>query len=223
MYLIPFIWLWEILFFRNSSIVRRVAHLLVITIISVAIITFTLHSLGNKPGTMNKTKAIYLWETSRLIPPFQYLGNERFKAMGFSPFEDAKGSLKSIASHPAQFMILSAKIYPLRVVAYLETFQFGFFDPVYMLNPASIKNKFASNLEFYFAVFFTAGLIMCFFRRDILASPVFLALTFYIFFFCIVIFHPSPRLKEVSMPLVYLIGSFGAYRIFKFLKGESEK
>ena len=104
---------------------------------------------------VNRYKAKYVWLTENVTPTFSGLGNSRLDAMGINFFEDFRGSLAVIAKKPAQFTLLALKIYPLRIIAYLETYQFGFFDPIYLVNPVRMKNNFAPNLEFYFSVFHT--------------------------------------------------------------------
>lgn len=217
LYFLPFLCIWEISFFRKGKFIRKLFHLFIIASISLGIISSAFHIFKNEARLVNRDKAMYLWQISRLEPPFQYLGNERLEAMGINFFQDPKGSIRAIAQHPLKFAVLAAKLYPLRVVAYLEAYQFGFFDPIYMVNPAKIKNKFASTLEFYFTLFFLLGLFGPILKKEILNSPIFLILSFHILFFCFALFHPSWRLKEISSPLIYLVGSFGAHMAFKFL------
>lgn len=221
-YLLPYLCVWELLFFRKIRITKRMTHLAVITALSLSMVFGAFGIFNNKMKPINSEKAQILWHGSRLVPPFQYLGNERLDAIGVNYLCDPKGFIKTIVQRPFEFLILAAKIYPLRVVAYLETYQFGWFDPIYMLNPANIKNAFASTLEFYFTCFFIIGLVACFFRRGIVSSPIFLILSFHIIFFSLVIFQASPRIKEISSPIMYLIGSFGAYNFFNFLTKKIE-
>ncbi len=218
LYLLPYLGLWELSFLRGVRMAKGFSRFVTVSLVCAGVIWGLLSVLNNQVQFLNSGKGQYLWRTSRLSPPFQYLGNERLEAIGISPFIDPKGSLRSIAEHPIRFLALAARIYPLRVVAYFEAYQFGLFDPIYMINPANIRNKFASTLEFYFTVFFLTGLIFCLFKRKALTSPVFLILTFHAVFFCGILSQQAPRLKETSSPLVYLIGSFGAYTAFNFLK-----
>jgi hypothetical protein len=218
LYFLPFTVIWEIFFFRNIKISRRLIHAGVVTLCSMALVLCAFGILHNKPSLINRQKAQYLWGVSRLTPPFQHLGNERFMAIGINFFADPKGSLDVIVHHPVKFAILTAKVCPLRVVAYFETFQFGYFDPIYMINPAKMANKFASMLEFYFTLFFLVGMIKCLCEKRILSSPIFLLLAFHIIFYAFILAQPSPRLKETSAPIIYLIGSVGACTAFKYLK-----
>lgn len=216
-YFVPFIIMWEMLFFRKIKFIRKMAHILIVTALCACVLFGVMRVFNNKISVFNKNKAELLWYTSRPVPPFQYLGNERFDPLGINFIKDPKGAFIIAAKNPLEFITLALKLYPLRVVAYLETYQFGFFDPVYMINPANMKNEFAPTLEFYFTLFFVVGMTGCVLRRGILSSPVFLLLVFHILFFAILLFQPSPRVKEISSPMVYLIGSFGAGMIFKYL------
>jgi len=219
-YFVPFIVIWEMLFFRKIKLFRKVVHCFIITALCACVLFGVMHIFNNKISVFNKNKAELLWYTSRPVAPFQYLGNERLDPLGINFLRDPKGSLIIIAKHPLEFFTLALKIYPLRVVAYLETYQFGFFDPLYMVNPANMKNEFAPTLEFYFTLFFVAGIIGCVFRRGALSSPIFLLLVFHLLFFAILLFQPSPRVKEISSPVIYLIGSFGATILFRFFAKE---
>lgn len=217
LYFLPFLWMWELLFFRKIKISRTLVHLSVITLLSLAVTLSVFHIFKNDIHLVNKDKAAILWYTSRPVPPFQFLGNERLDPLGINLFRDAKGSLLAIARHPVAFTTIALKIYPLRIVAYFQTYQFGIFDPVYMVNPANLANRFATTLEFYFTLFFIAGIIWCILKKGTMSSPIFILLVFHVLFYAIILFEPSPRVKETSTPFVYLIGSFGAYKIFKFL------
>lgn len=216
-YFLPFLCLWETLFFRHIKITRRLLHLFILTLFSACIVIGTAHIFSNKMELLNRGKANMLWSGSRQVsPPFHNIGNERLEASGINFFMDFRGSLRIISADPIKYMGLAAAIYPLRVIAYFESYQFGFFDPIYMLNPAKVANEFASTLEFYFTVFFMIGLGVCFVTRGVVRSPVFMLLVFHILFFAVLLFQPAPRLKETSSPLVYLIGSAGAVRTFQF-------
>ncbi|GEM_PF-3445568 len=216
-YFLPFVCLWELLFFRKIKIMPKLRHLFTIALICVVVIGGVFYAFNNKISLLNRNKAQCLWTTGRFIHPFQYVGNQRLADFGVNPFRSPKESLDAIMRKPFEFLVLAVKIYPLRVAAYFETGQFGFFDPIYMVNPVKIENKFASTLEFYFTLFFLIGLAGCVFRKGVLNSPVFLVLVFHVLFFSVLLFHPSPRLKEISTPVIYLIGSFGAYLAFNFL------
>jgi len=219
LYLLPYLAVWVALTSSAARNIRALARFAVIAAVAAGVILNLLSLVNNKVTFMNSGKGEYLWRTSRVSPPFQHLGNERLEAIGINPFKDPKGSLDAIVKDPLRFLLLGARIYPLRVVAYFEAYQFGQFDPTYMVNPAKIKNRFASTLEFYFTVFFLTGLVLCFRKeRGVLGSPVFLILTYHVIFFCFILSQQAPRLKEISSPLVYLIGSFGANAIYNFLK-----
>jgi len=218
---LPFLWLWELAFFKGIAILRRLSHLGVITVIVASIVVGAFLIFNNELSGPPQEKLEYLGK-SLLCPPFGNIGNERFSSLGIDFIRDPKGSILAIKEHPFKFVQVMAEIYPLRIVAYFETYQFGFFDPIYMANPAEIKNRFASTLEFYFTIFFLIGLFICLSRRGILSSPVFLILTYHVILLSIILIRQAPRLKEISMPFVYLIGTYGAYMVFRFLTNRSK-
>lgn len=215
---LPYLCIWEAFFLRNVKAIKKLTHFFLVGFVCIAIILSVFSIFGNQIPPLNNQKAEYLWGISRLYPPLQYIGNERLVNFGINPFKDPKGSIRSIINKPFEFLILVLKIYPLRIIGYLETYQFGLFDPVYMINPARVPNKFASNLEFYFTLFFLVGLIKCFSKREILTSPVFLILTYHMIFFSLILCQFSPRLKEISSLFIYLIGSYGFVVILKYFK-----
>ncbi|MCX5686636.1 MAG: glycosyltransferase family 39 protein [Candidatus Omnitrophica bacterium] len=223
-YFAPFLCIWEMAFFRHIKITRRILHLVIVLVCSACIVAGGAHIFNNKMRLLNRDKANMLWSTSREVsPPFQNIGNERLEALGINFFRDIKGSIAVIAKDPVKIISLAAEIYPLRIIAYFESCQFGFFDPIYMLNPTKAKNEFASTLEFYFTLFFVVGLGVCFATKGVVRSPIFLLLVFHTLFLAVLLFHPAPRLKETSSPIVYLIGSVGAVRISRFLNGNVAK
>ena len=216
-YFIPFFMLWEGLFYRKINIVKRITRFLSVGLIALTLIVSIFNYFKNPVRPVNKEKAQSLWYASRLSPPFNHIGNERFDAIGVNFSKNMPGSLKTIAKNPFSFLNVALRVYPLRVIAYFEAYQFGFFDPIYMLNPAKVPNRFASTLEFYFTLFFLFGLGVCIFKKHVLNSPIFMVLIFHILFFSIILSLQAPRLKEASAPFVYLVGSFGAHLIFNFL------
>jgi len=217
-YFLAYLCLWEAFFLSKVKALKKLFHFFLMASVCIAIILSVFSIFGNRLSPFNNKKTTYLWLCSRQYPPFENIGNERLADFGIDPFKDPKGSIGSIINKPFEFLILALKIYPLRVIGYLETYQFGFFDPVYMVNPAKIPNKFASNLEFYFTLFFLIGLIRCFSKREIITSPVFLVLTYHVILFSLIFCFFSNRLKEISGPLIYLIGSYGFVVILKHLK-----
>lgn len=217
LYFVPFVLMWETLFFKKIRMIRKAIHVIIIIAVFSLVIMSVMGIYHNRMSLFNENKAQIIWYNSRPVPPFHNLGNERLDPLGINLLRDPKGSLVIIAKHPVEFFKLAAQLYPLRIIGYLETYQFGFFDPIYMINPANMKNEFAPTLEFYFTVFFLAGIVLCFRKVGILSSPVYLLLAFHILLFAIILFQPSPRIKEISSPAIYLIGSYGAYMIFRSL------
>jgi hypothetical protein len=222
-YFFPFLCLWEILFLKKGYVIKtKIVHLAIAGIATYVVIFGILKMFNNDVSfiagnTHRSSRMQNIWNVAPR-PPFQHVGNKKLMEFGINPFKDLKGSLARVANRPFDFFILMLKIYPLRIVAYLESYQFGLFDPIYMINPAKIKNRFASTLEFYFTMFFLIGLISCFLRKQPLNSPIFLILSYHIILFSIIFSLSVPRYKEISSPMIYLIGSYGFIKILRFLK-----
>jgi hypothetical protein len=182
----------------------------------MAVILGVFALFGNRFSLVNDKKVDIVWTGSFTPAPFKDIGNERFAELGINPFSDPVGSLKAIMRRPLAFLLTAATILPFRVIGYLQSCQFGLFDPTYLVNPAKLGNEFASNLEFYFSLFFIIGMLSCLFKRKMLNSPVFLVLTYHFLFYGVLSCLFAHRLKEVSSPLLYLIGSYGLALILKY-------
>jgi len=217
-YFLPYLAVWELLFLRKKKFIHKIIRLSVIIAVATCLILAVFALLGNKIVILDKRKANMLWSSSNTPKPFDNIGNERLADFGIKPFTDPKGSLGVIASKPFESLSLAIKIFPLRIVGYLQACQFGFFDPVYMVNPGKIANIFASTLEFYFSLFFIVGLAICFIKRKALASPVFMIITYHVICMSIIICQFAHRYKEVSSSFIYLIGAFGFIEILRYLK-----
>jgi len=154
----------------------------------------------------------------RVYYPFKGIDNSRLGEIGVNLTADPAGSLKNIFRHPLRFLKIAIIIYPLRVIAHLEVYQFGFFDPLYLVNYSKHPNNFMPTLEFYFTAFFLYGMAACLRRPDILKSPIFPVLIFNLFIYAIVFILMTPRYKDTSTPFIYLIGSYGLVLIVRRMR-----
>lgn len=217
-YFIPFVFFWIIFFGRKKTTLKTFTALtifiisLFIVIQVVSIIFETRLSLGE----MGRISA--LWDSERLYGHFMELGNIRLKEIGIDYTRDISGSIRNIARDPFRFLAVAIKIYPMRMIAYLETFHFGFFDPIYLINSAKWPNSFMPTLEFYFTLFFIYGLILCLGRPYILKSPLFLIILFHIIVFSVIMSNMAPRYRDPITPYLYLIGSYGLVNLLRHLK-----
>jgi len=217
-FMIPLLFLWVILFWGNrlsiperlkSSVFMGLALWLVISVTSQLTGGFSLGDPGRRQTQ---------WEVERLYEPFNGIGNKRLSAIGVNLTGDLTGSIVNICKQPIAFLRTAASIYPLRIIAYLEVYQFGFFDPIYLVNSANWPNNFMSNLEFYFTAIFIAGLLLCIKRREIISSPIFIVLAFHLTVHALIFCNMAPRYKDSSSPFIYIIGSFGLVEVLKRLK-----
>jgi hypothetical protein len=219
--LIPFTILWVVLFWRNklSSERFRAAGLFAVSVFAVIISTAVIFRSPLSIGSENRIKILWGSEhLDRFSGGFRNMGNERLIKIGINFAEDLPGAVAKIAKNPAPFLNVAGQIYPLRVFAYLSVYQYGFFDPVYLVNSAKWHNNFMPTLEFYFMFFFIYGMIRCLTRLNILKSPVFIIFVYCIIVSAFIFSHVTIRQRAPLTPFIYLIGSYGLVMILRHLR-----
>lgn len=216
LYFFLFVSLW-FLFLRRTYLLNRIVEAGVILIIACTIIVGAFEVTDNSFG-QNRSKAAMVWRDVRVYEPFTNIGNNRLTDIGIDPFAGIEGNAAAIIDQPVKFLATLIEILPLRIIAYFEIYQFGVFDPLYMLNPANVKVRLPSNMEFYAAVVFIIGLIVVIKDRHILSSPLFLPLIFNVCVYGVAFAQQAPRLREVSIPFIYIIGAVGISYVWSFLK-----
>ncbi|MDD5591906.1 MAG: glycosyltransferase family 39 protein [Candidatus Omnitrophica bacterium] len=207
-YFFLFLAVW-FLFFRKVKLLNRIIEILVISILACLVVVGTFKITANSLK-LSTVRISGVWTAERTYPPFTNISNRRLIAMGVDPF--VAGMEKSVAviiRHPFAFLRLLIELLPLRVIAYFEVYQFGYFDPIYMVNNAKIPARFPSNLEFYTSLFFLTGLIILIRNHKIFSSPFFLPLFYNVFVYGIVFAQQVPRFRESSIPFIYTIGAVG--------------
>lgn len=208
LYFFVFVAIWFLLF-RRANLLNRtkevVTILLLALLVIVGVFKITANSFTNKDSS---ARVAFIWPQERTYHPFTNISNKRLIAMGINPFSDdgIRKSASVIIRNPSVLLPIFIELVPLRTIAYFQIHSFGFFDPIYMLKRDS---KFSSNLEFYTSLFFLAGLIILIRNRKILSSPFFLPLFFNVFAYGIVFAQHAPRLREISIPFIYMIGAVG--------------
>jgi len=208
LYFLPFMFLWILFFWKDKPVSDRIKAFLAVVIPAIAIMAAVLIIFNNNFNFGAKERLASLWESDRLYGSTR-IGNSRFTDMGVHFIKDMPGSVRAIGKEPLRFFGVLLKYYPLRIAAYLQAYQFGFFDPVYLINYAKYPNGFMPTLEFYFTLFFIYGLIRCLRQDRILKSPIFMVLVFHITIFALVFFVITPRYRDICTPFIYLIGAHG--------------
>jgi hypothetical protein len=140
--------------------------------------------------------------------------------MGVNPFKDIRGSAAAIAKEPVKFVLILADLLPRRTIAFFFAYNFGFFDPVYLINAAKIPNRFASNLEFYLALAVIAGFAMVMgnsrWRRE--AWPMLLLIFYYAFLHIVICRMGNVRYRAPIHPYPVIFGSLAIVRLAGYIK-----
>lgn len=208
LYFLPFMFLWIIFLWKDRPVSDRIKAFLAMVIPAIMIMTAVLTVFNNDFRVGAKERLVSLWENDRLYGSAR-IGNSRFTDMGVNFVKDLPGSMEAIGRDPLRFFGILVKYYPLRIAGFLQTYQFGFFDPVYLINYAKHPNNFMPTLEFYFTLFFIYGLIRCLGQDWIRKSPIFMVLVFHIAIFALFFFVITPRYRDICTPFIYLIGAHG--------------
>ncbi len=217
-YLIPFTLLWILLFWKNKTLSEKFTAI-AIFMISISIVTASASIIFKSPFSLgSKGRISAISHDEHLFEQFRNLGNDRLAEIDVNFARDFSNSLKNVLKHPAKFLSIAAEIYPMRVIGYLEVYQYGFFDLIYLVNSAKWPNNFMSSLEFYFTLFFLYGLFLCLRRPDIIKSPIFIIITFSIIVSAIIFCHLQTRPRAVITPYIYLIGCYGLEKIVRHLQ-----
>jgi len=218
LYFLPFSCLWILIFWCHKTIAQRLKTIAVLAAALLFITILTSVVFHSPISGGSKDRITSLWQLERnSLDHFNKVGNNRLIEIGVNLSMDVRGSLINIARDPVKFIRVCVEIYPARILGYLQFYQFGFFDPVYLINSARWNNDFMPTLEFYFTIFFISGLFFCINKRRVLTSPVFMVLAYNILVYSVIFYYMAPRHRDASLPFIYIIGAFGLVTILKRL------
>lgn len=193
--------------------------ILLFALIVISPLTYLNFLNSGKFYLLTGTKPLTQWEADAGTG-YYFPSNKPLADMGVNPFTDIKGSLVSIAKDPLRFLAIEADILPRRIIAFFFCYNFGFFDPVYMVNAAKIPNPFASNLEFYASLLILAGFVLivtksaC--RRR--AMPIFLLILYYVFMHVVMLRMGNIRYRSPIHPYLFIFGGAGLVYLIDLIK-----
>lgn len=145
--------------------------------------------------------------------------NVKFIAMGIEPFKKPYASLSIVLKDPIRFVRTGLEIWPKRLRNFFYWPNFGFSDPVMLVNSSKIANEFASTTEFYMLITYLLGLY--FTLRAVCRNrlPIILIMVIACFI-CVHVFLyrvNTVRYRVVVIPYMLIILSVGAANLSKFV------
>ncbi len=146
--------------------------------------------------------------------------NKQLWKMGFSPFEDFKGSLNTLVHKPVPVVKLIAAGFVKRLTIFLFVPDFGVFDSFYLINPGTgYFVGFPVYLQTLGYIVAAMGAVAMLRRRE---NPIGLAIlfTFVIYMSSRVAFFYAfnSRYRGVLMPVFILFFAYGAALFYKKIK-----
>jgi len=137
--------------------------------------------------------------------------NKLLGEMGFSPFEDARGSLKVFVGRPYTVSRLIVTGFLKRLVLLYMMPNFGVFDPVYLVNPASgYFFGYAAYMQLYGYILTALGVLAALRLRHNRAAAIALIMFVCYISFRIALFYVlNSRYRGVLIPVFAIFFAYG--------------
>jgi hypothetical protein len=149
--------------------------------------------------------------------------NKRLIELGMkNPVANPFQSLGVFMRSPREVIAVMADIIPKRMRNFYFWPNFGFFDPVYLVNSCAYPNAYASHLEFYAIFVLFAGAAVFAVSKEVpIAHKALIAIPviYYSLLHGVLFLSHSPRYKAPIDPFIAIIVSFGIRRMLKLLRG----
>lgn len=152
--------------------------------------------------------------------------NARLVKLGMdNPLHDPANSLKAVFTSPGEVAKALLYIIPRRMKDLFIWPNFGYFDPVFLINGSQLVNQYARHLEFYTILLYLASLGIFLFSnlRPADKTLIFLVIAYYTVFHGIFFLCHSPRYRAPMDPFLAIVVSFGVYKIFKIFRSANTK
>jgi hypothetical protein len=221
-YLLPVIGGYVAFVKDGRPILRKVASasLIVLTALAVIAPVTSLNFLNSgEPYLLTKPKPLTNWAADEGHGWF-FPGNKALADMGIEPFSDPLSSALNILRNPGRFAAVESDILFRRAAAFFFCYNFGFFDPIYMVNAAKLKNRFAPNLEFYIVLLVLAGFfaIIADPEKRRKAWPILLVIGYYVLMHVVVFRMGSIRYRAPIHPYLIIFGALGLRMFVNYVK-----
>lgn len=148
--------------------------------------------------------------------------NVRFIAMGIEPFRDPAGSLRAICAHPARFAGIGIAVWSARLRNFFLWPNFGYVDPLVLVNPSKLANPFGSTMELYICIVSLAGVwrsLRLMPRRRVIVTAFIIG----VYFICVHIFLyrvNSVRYRLAAIPYLLVFLAVGADAMYAWFRRE---
>lgn len=137
--------------------------------------------------------------------------NKVLDEAGFNPFKDLRASAGVFLKRPAFVSELMLKGYVKRAAIFFFQPNFGVFDPIFLVNPASgYLFRYPLFLQLYGYIFIVSGILFSLFsKEDMAAKAMMLFFIFYIVSIYSVLFVTNSRCRGALIPITALFASYG--------------
>jgi 4-amino-4-deoxy-L-arabinose transferase-like glycosyltransferase len=146
--------------------------------------------------------------------------NLRLVAIGFDPFKKPLDSALLIFKKPVKLIATCAEMWSKRLVNFFFWPNFGFSDPILLVNPSRFPNEFGSTLEFYLFVGYMIGLYKAVrnVRLDRSTLVIFMVFAYFIFIHVILFMFSTVRYRVPVIPCQAVVLAAGIYTVYLFLR-----
>lgn len=166
---------------------------------------------------ISESKAKEAWVLPTLTPYSP--GNEELVEMGIAPFQDLAGSLRAIIRHPFKFTKVESRLLFIRVKNYFGWYNWGYVDPVFLVNSAYIKNTYSEGLELYsYIVFFIGLYYLARHAERKKLSFIFLIISYFVFVHAVLFRMGTIRFRAIIDPYLLSIAAAGLFIVLSRMK-----
>lgn len=146
-------------------------------------------------------------------------GNIRFIRAGFDPINKPYESFLLVFKKPGTLAKIAGSVWSARLRNYFCWPNFGYFDPLILVNPARFPNEYGSTMEWYFFILYLIGLISAIKNvyRERCILIIFMVLAYFIFVHVILFRVNTPRYRVVVIPYLFIFLALGIQETYEFI------
>jgi len=165
-----------------------------------------------------ETEGTALWQAGSSYNYGADPDNRKFIELGINPFNNPLGALRIAWFNWKKVMLIAFEVFPVRIRNFFLWDNFGFFDPVFLVNPGRVPNTFSPTLQFYALIFFFIGLLLAIKNGKRSGISLILLLVFYYVFIHAIVFPcHSVRYGCPVKPFLIVFLAYGLNRGCQYL------
>lgn len=212
------------LFIKGWSLRNKIFKIIIISLIALACILpitalnyYNTHQFYLVERTGSRIDVV--WYNSYTGREDMCPSNMKFVQIGFDPFRKPLDSIVFIFKKPVVFAGMCAEIWSKRLMTFLFWPNFGYSDPIMLVNPSKLANEFGSTMEFYFFLVYLVGLCLAVkqVEKERAVLVIFMAISYFIFIHVILFMFSTVRYRVPVIPHLYIIFAVGLYAIYRFV------